>query len=126
MKRGLITILAIFLLLAACAPKETAQPQPTQPSEPGQTVTISGTPTFKIIVENAKRTPATVFGIIKNIGNATGNAKVTARIFYAKVIVDEKTQTIDDIEPGKEANFSIAMKQEDQWTSYKTTVEVAS
>ena len=126
MKRGLIAILAIFLLLVACAPKEVPQPAPPQPSEAANTVTVSLNAKFKISNELAKRSPATVYGSIKNIGNATGNAKVTARIFYAKVIVDEKTQVINNVEPGKEANFSMAMDPKDQWTSFKTSVEVNS
>lgn len=126
MKRGLTAILAIFLLLAACAPKEAAQPTPTQqPSQPGEVI-YSGTPSFKLIVESAKRSPTTVFGTIKNIGNGTGDAKVTARIFYAKVIADEKTQVINGIAPEKEANFSVTMDPEAQFNSFKVSVEVNS
>src|SRR3989344_7646278 len=95
-------LFAVLILIAACAKSvsvsETPQSNEKTAGQESQAkeVTVTLPAEFKLIQETATRNPAVVKGIVKNIGNGTGSVKVTARVYYAKVVSGEEIQTIEN------------------------------
>lgn len=122
-------LFAVLILIAACAKSvsvsETPQSNEKTAGQESQAkeVTVTLPAEFKLIQETATRNPAVVKGIVKNIGNGTGSVKVTARVYYAKVVSGEEIQTIENVAPGEEKSFSIPIEKVTQWTSFKVFLE---
>jgi hypothetical protein len=134
MKKILLIACLFLFLLAACAKtvpiSQDAMEQKEAPGDAmekeGDLLTADFRPMFRIGQEVAKRYPPTVFGFVENIGNATGSVKVTARIYYAKVIASERSTVLEDVKPGEKANYSIEFDTTTQWNSYKVFLEPIS
>ncbi len=134
MKNSVVIALFLLVILTACAPKvkldqekeaSTAETKeaPGDVMEKKETVTVMLKPAFKIVQDFAKKSPPSVNGTVKNIGNGTGDVKITAQVYYAKVIASERTQTIENIEPEEEVKFGIPFDTTVQWTSYGIVAE---
>jgi hypothetical protein len=126
--KKILVILALFLLIfTACAKKVDVMEKTAEKEAAGDSMIKEGlAPNFKIIKQTAIRNPPTIIGSVRNEGNGTGTAKITARVYYAKVVSDEKIITIENIKPEQEVDFNISVSPEAQWVSYSLTAEAVN
>lgn len=121
----LLALLVVFTWYSTTTTKpsvETTQPGKQANTNPSVIIAPVGTAKFKITREEAIRNPPTINGTVKNIGNITGNVRVTGRVFYGGVVSDEKYVILEDIKPGQEANFTLKMSRTAQWIAYNISI----
>lgn len=135
--KKMVMFALILILLQACSAKEVIRLEDSQKAAPqertampvaNETAPTAKTasnlmPEFKIMSEYGKRSPPSINGTIRNIGNATGDAKITAKVYYAGVIASERTATVNNIKVGEDAKFGIGFDKTTVWNSYKLSAE---
>lgn len=135
--KKLVMLLLLLILFQACSKAEIIRLEESSKAAPEERVpiavaneTVQSTaqtaklmPEFKITSGYGKSSPPSINGTIKNIGNGTGDAIVTATVYYARVIAAERTAIIKNIKAGEDAKFDISFDKTTIWNSYKLTAE---